>query len=190
METKKQFKWFTIFEYEKEQDYLQDMHKSGWKFVRVTGLGMYHFEKYTPQDMVYHLDYNKEGRAHKDEYLKMFDDCGWEYIQDHAEYSYFRKAASEGDESGKIFCDEESRRQMMEQVLKGRMSPSLIIFFAVLLPNFIMNLFTFHNYLVAILLGSILVIYPIIFAMYFVKYRQYTTIQRNSEASKGENLRP
>lgn len=82
MESKKQFKWFTIFEYEKEQDYLREMHKSGWKFIKVTGLGMYHFEKCTPQDVVYQLDYNQEGLAHKDEYLKMFEDCVWEYIQD------------------------------------------------------------------------------------------------------------
>ena len=41
MQVKKQFKWFTIFEYEKEQDYLREMHKSGWKFVKVTGLGVY-----------------------------------------------------------------------------------------------------------------------------------------------------
>lgn len=49
METKKQFKWFTIFEYENEQDYLRDMHKSGWRFVKVKGLGMYYFEKCTPR---------------------------------------------------------------------------------------------------------------------------------------------
>ena len=42
MEVKKQFKWFSIFEYEKEQDYLREMQKAGWKFVKVTGLGMYH----------------------------------------------------------------------------------------------------------------------------------------------------
>lgn len=76
MQVKKQFKWFTIFEYEKEQDYLREMHKSGWKFIKVIGLGMYHFEKCIPQDVVYQLDYNKDGLAHKDEYLKMFDDCG------------------------------------------------------------------------------------------------------------------
>ena len=41
METKKQFRIFTIFEYEKEQDYLREMNKSGWKFVRLCGFGMY-----------------------------------------------------------------------------------------------------------------------------------------------------
>lgn len=91
METKKQFKWFTIFEYEKEQAYLRQMHKDGWKFVQVKGLGMYHFEKCEPKDVVYQLDYNKEGLEHKDQYVQMFADCGWEYILDYAGYSYFRK---------------------------------------------------------------------------------------------------
>lgn len=34
---KKTFKYFTIFEYEKEQNYLRAMHQAGWKFVRVSG---------------------------------------------------------------------------------------------------------------------------------------------------------
>lgn len=173
MQVKKQFKWFTIFEYEKEQDYLREMHKSGWKFIKVTGLGMYHFEKCIPQDVVYQLDYNKDGLAHKDEYLKMFDDCGWEYIQDFLGYSYFRKAVSEDGVAEDIFCDEESRFQMMQRVLKGQMLPLLVIFLAVLLPQFILNLFIYHNYFVATFIGVILVMYISIFTMYFTKYNQY-----------------
>lgn len=173
MQVKKQFKWYTIFEYEKEQDYLREMHKSGWKFIKVTGLGMYHFEKCIPQDVVYQLDYNIDGLAHKDEYLKMFDDCGWEYIQDFLGYSYFRKAVSEDGVAEDIFCDEESRFQMMQRVLKGRMLPLLVIFLAVLLPQFILNLFSYHNYFVATFIGVILVMYISIFTMYFTKYNQY-----------------
>ena len=58
MSIKKQFKWFTIFEYEKEQDYLREMHKAGWKFIKVKGLGTYCFEKCDSQDVVYQLDYS------------------------------------------------------------------------------------------------------------------------------------
>ena len=173
METKKQFKWFTIFEYEKEQVYLRNMHKSGWKFIKVKGLGMYHFEKCIPQDVVYQLDYNKEGLTHKEEYLKMFDDCGWEYIQDFVGYSYFRKEVSESGEADEIFCDEESRMQMMERVIKGRMVPLLIIFFTVLLPQLFNNLFSYHNYLVAAFIGGILAMYLLIFVTCFAKYSQY-----------------
>ncbi len=173
MEVKKQFKLFTIFEYEKEQDYLRKMHKAGWKFVKVTGLGMYYFEKCPPQDVVYQLDYNKDGLAHKDEYLKMFNDCGWEYIQDYVGYSYFRKAVSDDGIAEEIFCDDESRLQMMQRVLKGRMLPMLIIFLIVLLPQFITNLFDSHNYFISALLGVVLVIYIVIFATAYVKYSQY-----------------
>lgn len=173
MQVKKQFKWFTVFEYEKEQNYLREMHKSGWKFVKVTGLGMYHFEKRISQDVVYQLDYNKDGLAHKDEYLKMFDDCGWEYIQDFFGYSYFRKVVAEDGVAEEIFCDEESRFQMMQRVLKGRMLPLLVIFLAVLLPQFIFNLFSYHNYFVATFIGVILVMYISIFTMCFTKYNQY-----------------
>lgn len=173
METKKQFKWFTIFEYEKEQDYLREMHKLGWKFVKVKGLGMYYFEKCVPQDVVYQLDYNKDGLSHKEEYLKMFDDCGWEYIQDYAGYSYFRKSVAEDGVAEEIFCDEESRFQMMQRVMKGRMLPLLLLFFATLLPLFLISLLSTHNYFIASFVGGVLVVYLVIFATYFVKYNQY-----------------
>ena len=173
METKKQFKWFTIFEYEKEQDYLREMHKAGWKFIKVKGFGTYHFEKCAPQDVVYQLDYNKDGFSHKDEYLKMFDDCGWEYIQDYAGYSYFRKAVAEDGVAEEIFCDEESRLQMMQRVLKGRMLPLLVIFFGTLFPQFLINLLSTHNYFIAAFIGGVLAMYIVIFAICFVKYNQY-----------------
>lgn len=173
METKKQFRIFTIFEYEKEQDYLREMHKSGWKFVRLCGFGMYYFEKCTPEDVVYQLDYNAEGLNNKDEYLKMFTDCGWEYLQDYVGYSYFRKPVSENGETEEIFCDEESRMQMMERVIKGRMLPLLILFLLILLPQFITNIFTYQNFYIAALLGVVILLYAVIFATCAIKYIQY-----------------
>ena len=173
MKTKKQFKWFTIFDYEKEQDYLREMHQSGWKFTKVTGLGIYHFESCEPQDVVYQLDYNQEGLAHKEEYLKMFADCGWEYLQDYVGYSYFRKAVTEDGSEEQIFCDEDSKLQMMQRVLKGRMLPLLVVFFACLLPQFVTNLLNHRNYLVATLIGAVLALYLFIFATCFAKYQQY-----------------
>ena len=48
METKKVTKFYSIFIHEKEEKFLRDMHKSGWKFTKVTGFGKYHFEKCEP----------------------------------------------------------------------------------------------------------------------------------------------
>ena len=134
-EKKKEIHFFTIMEHEKEQEYLRKMHKEGWKFTDVNILGVYHFEKCEPEDVVYQLDYNQEGLAHKSEYVQMFEDCGWEYLTDLAGYSYFRKPASEMKEEEGIFCDERSRVDMMNRVFRGRLLPLLIIFIGIIIPQ-------------------------------------------------------
>ncbi|XCP83530.1 DUF2812 domain-containing protein [Roseburia hominis] len=134
-DTKTEFRFFTVPEWKKEEEYLRQRHKSGWKFVRVTFPGMYHFEKCEPEDVIYQLDYNQEGLAHKEEYVQMFRDCGWEYLQDFVGYSYFKKSALEMNGEEEIFCDDASRLDMMKRVIKGRMLPLLIMFFLVILPN-------------------------------------------------------
>ena len=172
METKKEFRWFSIVQHIQEQDYLREQHKNGWKFVKVTGLGIYHFEKCEPEDVIYQLDYNQEGSAHKDEYLQMFADCGWEYIQEYVGYSYFRKSANAMNGDEEIFCDDESRLAMMERVYKGRLLPLLVLFFACLMPQFIINL-TGGRYLVATFMGGILAVYVAVFAIFAVQYYRF-----------------
>ena len=171
MDTKTVFQFFTIFEHEKEEEYLRQQHRAGWKFKKVTGIGLYHFEKCLPEDVVYQLDYNQEAASNKEGYIKMFSDCGWDYIQDYVGYSYFRKpaAAMNGDEG--IFCDESSRLAMLERVYKGRLLPLLIIFCAVLLPQFVTNLLA-GRYGGAAMFGAILLVYAVLFACCAVHYHR------------------
>ncbi len=171
METKKEFKIFTIVQHKEEEQYLRKQHNAGWKFVKVTGIGMYHFEKCQPEDVVYQLDYNTEGSSDKAEYIRMFADCGWDYIQEFFGYSYFRKRAADMNGEEEIFCDDSSRLAMMERVFKGRLVPLLIVFFTVLLPQFISNLSN-GNYGVALFLGVILGIYVVILVYFAVRYHQ------------------
>lgn len=140
MNTKTEFKWFTIFDYEKEQEYLRDMHKRGWEVTRIGFPGFYHFRECTPEDVVYQLDYNQEGIANKQEYVQMFSDCGWKYLFDFVGYSYFKKAALEMDGQEEIFCDDESRLDMMKRVIKGRilmLFPMFLIILAQLVMQFL-----------------------------------------------------
>lgn len=135
-QTKTNFRFFSISQWKKEQDYLRRQHQNGWKFTRVDFPGFYHFERCEPEDVVYQLDYNPDGAAHREEYIQMFRDCGWEYLQDLVGYSYFRKPVAQmkqGDEE--IFCDDESRIEMMKRVLRGRMLPLACVFFLLILPN-------------------------------------------------------
>ena len=126
---------FTIADWEKEEQYLRKRHREGWKFVKVNLPGFYHFEKCPPEDVVYQLDYNEEGLRHKDEYVQMFKDCGWEYIQDFGGYSYFRKPVSQMQGEEEIFCDDECRLDMMRRVFAGRYLPILIILILLILPT-------------------------------------------------------
>lgn len=173
-EKKTEFRWFTIVEYEKEQEYLRRMHQKGWKFARVTFPGFYHFEKCEPEDVVYQLDYNQEGIAHKEEYVQMFNDYGWEYLMDYVGYSYFRKTVSElGEEEG-IFCDDSSRQDMMKRVFRGRMIPLVIIFFGIIIPQLFLqfSIKGFSNPLF-ITFVVLFVLYMTIFLHFGVQYWNY-----------------
>ena len=139
-EKKTELRIFTIAEWKKEERYLRKRHRAGWRFARVSLPGLYHFVRCAPEDVVYQLDYNQEGLAHKDEYVQMFRDCGWEYIQDFGGYSYFRKPVSQMQGEEEIFCDDESRLDMMRRVFAGRYLPVLIILALLVLPNLLQQL--------------------------------------------------
>ena len=171
METKKEVRYFTIFNHEDEQEYLRQNHMAGWKFVEVTGLGMYHFEKCEPEDVVYQLDYNKEGLSQKNEYVQMFSDCGWEYIQDFFGYSYFRKSAKMMDGEEEIFNDDSSKMAMMERVYKGRLIPLLITFCLLLIPQTIRTLLE-GQYVLAVFMGSASIVYFVFFIYCAIHYNR------------------
>ena len=163
MKTKCEFKWFSIPEYDKEAAYLRDMHNHGWKLERIGFPGFYHFIECIPEDVIYQLDYNREGVQHRGEYVQMFADCGWEYLFDFVGFSYFRKPAAE-DIDERIFCDDDSRLQMLGRVIKGRLTPMLVIFCAVLLPQFLLLLSDLGN---PFRMG-VFVVYCVLLVMYLV----------------------
>ena len=132
---KTEFRLFLVPQWKQEEEYLSRQHKIGWKFVGVSGPGLYHFERCEPQAVTYRLDYNPDSVQNRAEYLQIFRDCGWEYLQNYMGYSYFRKPEEKETGGEEIFCDDDSRLDMLMRVFRGRMVPLLIIFFLVLLPQ-------------------------------------------------------
>lgn len=133
---KREFHIFTLTDYEKEEVYLRDMHKKGWKLHHVTLPGFYHFTEAEPEDVVYRLDFNPDSNEDKDAYTQLFADYGWEYLQDMNDYSYFRKPCEEGDMNREIFSDDKSRLDMLGRIFRRRMIPVLVIFMLVYCPQF------------------------------------------------------
>lgn len=176
--TKTVFRYFMIMDYEKEAEFLREMHKKGWRFVRVCNLGFYEFEACEPEDVVYQLDYNPEGLKHQNEYLQMFKDCGWEYLQDFVGYSYFRKPVAQMDGDEAIFCDDESRMDMIKRVGKGRIIPLVALFCCCVIPELLSAVMgNFENdamtKLIIILLGIVVVLYSINFVQFGIKYYEF-----------------
>ena len=174
-DTKTAFRFFSITQWKKEQDYLRTQHQQGWKFVSVSLIGLYHFQRCEPEDIIYQLDYNPDGIAHREEYVQLFRDCGWEYLQDYTGYSYFRKPIAEMDGEEEIFCDDASRLDMMKRVFQGRMIPLFIIFFLLILPN----LYTQSrgsdpsDHVLTLIFSILLIVYMISFLHFWLQYREY-----------------
>ena len=103
----------------------------------------------------------------------MFRDCGWEYLQDYAGYSYFRKSAEQMQGDEEIFCDDESRIDMMKRVFKGRLFPLLIIFFLLLLPNMFGPCDGIDDYIIRGLFIVLFVLYAAVFISFAVQYFRY-----------------
>lgn len=168
--TKKILRFFTIADWEKEENYLRKMHQEGWKLKK--GGIIYNFERCEAEDVIYQLDYNQEGRKDKRSYVQMFEDCGWEYIQDFAGYSYFRKAKKAmGENEEAIFCDNISRLEMVRRVIRGRMIPLLILFLFVLLPEMLWHVYPMNgNWLVTFVLGCMVGLYAVVFVTLSIKF--------------------
>ena len=135
-ETKKEYHFWVLPEYEQEEEYLRKMHNQGWKLAQVSLPGIYTFERCAPEDVVYKLDFRPLQGEDKEAFLSMYRDYGWEYLQDLNDYSYFRKPAADaapGDLD--VFSDDESRLDMVKRILRWRMVPILIIVLLCMLPS-------------------------------------------------------
>lgn len=131
---KKMFRWFTMVDFEEEEEFLREQHKKGWKFQRFVLPGVYVFEECKPEDMVYRLDYSGVQKNAKEEYLQIFRDCKWEYLFDVNGWSYFRKPAEEDEGKNDIFSDIETKIALLERV-RIKMLPLLAIFLCCIIPQ-------------------------------------------------------
>ena len=167
-------RYYTVPEYEEEAKYLSKMHKKGWKFVKYVLPCFYVFEKCEPADVIYQLDYNQDGLRDREAYFQMYRDCGWEHLCDVVGYSYFRKPVGEKHKGDSIFSDDASRLDMINRVYKGRMVPCLVIFFALICPQLVLQFIanSWANRVVFFIYLILFIVYVIMFGkFYFKRYK-------------------
>ncbi|WP_375178592.1 DUF2812 domain-containing protein [Enterococcus rotai] len=129
MKTKKIRKRFELADYLEEEKFLQVQHKKGWRMVNLKlGFSTYIFEECEPGDYAYQLDF-KQQEKDLEEYLQLFEDCGWEHFYKLGNWYYFRKKKSEIPEENVIFNDAPTRAEMAKKVVRFQGMISFIALF-------------------------------------------------------------
>lgn len=127
----RRFKWWWAWNYEEQEQWLTDMNKLGYKMISGI-LGIYFaFEVGNFEEYVYKLDYKRLRGKKFYEYIQLFSDCGWEYIDSTKGWHFFRKKDS-SVELPELYTDSESKSQIIKQLL-GTMLALLVMYIPMLI---------------------------------------------------------
>lgn len=127
--TMKTFKVFWAWQDEQEEAWLRKMSLQGWHLRELTFPTVYTFERGTPQDLIYRMDFITSSTK-RDEYFQLFRDAGWVHLGQMGGWQYFRKASVDGS-APEIYTDAESKMQKY-----GRLLAILIVFLPIMMINF------------------------------------------------------
>ena len=105
-------KWFWVWEFEKEEEWLQEMAMNGWVLDGV-GWCTYHFVKCEPGEYSVRL----EMHAADDDYIRFMEDTGAEFVGRVIQWVYFRKKTEEGPFD--LFSDIDSRIAHLDKIGKS-----------------------------------------------------------------------
>lgn len=170
MESKVLFRLWTITDYEIEEQFLTEQHRAGWKFRRYVLPGFYFFDKCTPEEVVYRLDFDQAERGEKTEYLQLYRDYGWEYLFEVNGFSYFRKPVEPAEEDLEIFSDNYSRLEMVQRIFKRRMVPLLVVFLCCVMPQLLLQVSQSirEEYVAAKVLAGIFLVLFVVYVCLFI----------------------
>jgi hypothetical protein len=104
-------KLYFVWDFEKEEDWLNEMALKGWVLERV-GFTDYHFEACEPGEYTVRL----EMRSFDEDYLAFLEDTGAEYIGRIFAWIYLRKKTADGPFD--IFSDIDSRIRHLDRICK------------------------------------------------------------------------
>lgn len=112
----KRYRWFWPWQDEKEEQWLEEMSRTGSHLKYVHLPCVYGFEQGVPSRYSYRLDYMLTDKSKFNEYLQIFQDAGWEYLGEMSNWRYWRKTVQNG-EPQEIFTDTESKIKKYQRLL-------------------------------------------------------------------------
>ena len=116
MNSKVQFRIFTIVDLDKEEEYLHEMHLKGWRY-RTSRFGFFYFDQCQPEDIIYCIYDSRFLKKYKHE-LQYFRNSGWELIET-GFCSILRKPASDILSEEKVYMSKCLRLEVMRSRLRS-----------------------------------------------------------------------
>ncbi len=114
--TLRKYKWFWPWQDDVEEAWLRGMSQQGWHLSNVALPCGYFFESGEPEDFVYRLDYPGSYKLDREDYLQLFMDTNWEFIEERTGWYYFRQPA-QSDQELHIYTDAESKISKYQRLL-------------------------------------------------------------------------
>ena len=114
MERKTIRKWFWAWDFDKEEEWLENMARNGWVLDGV-GFCTYHFIKTEPGEYSVRLQYLPIAEENTD-YTNLLEESGAERVGRMVQWVYYRKKTADGP--FQLFSDLDSRIAHLEKIAK------------------------------------------------------------------------
>ena len=116
MNSRVEFRIFTIIDLDKEEEYLHEMHLKGWRY-RTSRFGLFYFDQCQPDDVIYCIYDSRFLKKHKHE-LQDFRNRGWELIET-GFCSILRKSSSDLLPEDQVYMGKGLRWEVMRYRLRS-----------------------------------------------------------------------
>ena len=116
MNSKVQFRIFTIVDLDKEEEYLHEMHLKGWRY-RTSRFGLFYFDQCQPDDVIYCIYDSRFLKKYKHE-LQDFRNRGWELIET-GSCLILRKSSSDILPEDQVYMSKDLRWEVMRSRLRS-----------------------------------------------------------------------
>ena len=116
MNSRVEFRIFSIVDLDKKEEYLHEMHLKGWRY-RTSRFGLFYFDQCQPDDVIYRIYDSRFLKKYKHE-LQDFRNRGWELIET-GFCSILRKPASDTLSEDQVYMSKGLRWEVMRYRLRS-----------------------------------------------------------------------
>lgn len=116
MNSRVEFRIFTILDLDKKEEYLHEMHLKGWRY-RTSRFGFFYFDQCQPDDIIYRIYDSRFLKKYKHE-LQDFRNRGWELIET-GFCSILRKSSSDILPEDQVYMSKGFRWEVMRYRLRS-----------------------------------------------------------------------